>query len=139
MVNGNEYGWEDIQIVVEGKPIPLTGVQGVEYTSTKVHENIYGRGNRPVSMGRGKEDFSGKLTILQSELEAMQISFGSRSLVNRAPFAITVAYAPETGPVVTDQLEGCRITNIKKGQTGEDTHATVEMELVIFNIKYGAQ
>lgn len=138
MINGQEYGWEDVQVVVEGKSVPLTGIKGITYDSTKVHENIHGRGNRPVAMGRGKEDWEGTLTILQSELEAMQVSFGTRSLVNRKAFSITVAYAPDEGPLTTDILQGVRITKVGKAITGEDTHMTVELGLKIFNVKYGS-
>ncbi|HMQ77115.1 MAG TPA: hypothetical protein PKE21_13840 [Flavobacteriales bacterium] len=138
MINGQEYAWEDLQIVVEGKSIPLIGVTGIEYVSKKVHENIRGRGNRPVSMGRGQEDYEGKITILQSELEAMQIALGTRSLTTRQPFSITVAYAPEVGPPRVDVLQGVRITEVPKGITGDDTHMKIELPLAIFNIKYGA-
>ena len=140
MINGQEYAYEDVQIQVEGKSIPLTGVKRIEYGETKVHTNIYGRGNRSVAMGRGKKEMKeGTLTILQSELSAMEDAMPKgKSITDRKPFAITVAYAPETGPRRTDKLLGCRFTDIPKGIGDEDTEMTVELKFLPFAIEYGS-
>lgn len=134
MINGNEYAWEDLQVVVEGNAFPLNGVINIRYKATKVHVNIKGRGNKPVSMGRGPEDYEGSLTILQSELEAMQDTLGMDSLVTRKPFQISVSYAPLVGPKRTDLLMGCRILEVERALGTEDTHMEVELPLAIFRI-----
>lgn len=134
MINGTEYAWEDLQIVVEGNAFPLNGVQAISYKSTKVHENIKGRGNKPVSMGRGPEDYEGSLTILQSELESMQDALGGDSLTTRKPFIISVSYAPLVGAKRTDLLMGCRIKEVERKLGTDDTHMTVELPLAIFRI-----
>lgn len=140
MINGNEYAWEDIDIVVEGKAVPLQGVTGIKYTSTKEHTNIHGRGSEPVAMGRGKADYSGELTILQSELEAMQEALpGNVPLTQRAPFNITVTYAPADGQTKTDQLIGCRITEQDKGITNDETHMVATLPLTILRVEYNKQ
>ncbi len=134
MINGTEYAWEDVQIVVEGKATPLTGVQEIKYKATKVHENIKGRGNKPVAMGRGQEDYEGSLKILQSELEAMQDALGTDSLTTRKPFLISVGYAPLVGAKRTDVLMGCRIKEVERSIGTDDTHMVVELPLAIFSI-----
>lgn len=141
MINGQEYAWEDVQVVVEGKGIPVTGVKSIEYGNTRVHENIYGRGSRPVSMGRGKTEMKeGTIVLLQSELEAMQQALPpGKSLTDRAAFAITVGYAAETGPRTTDKLLGCRITDVPKKIGGDETHMTVELKFLPFQIIYGSR
>src|SRR5688572_27229923 len=98
MINGNEYAWEDLQIVMEGKAQPLEGVTEIEYTTKKEHTNIYGKGDKPVAMGRGKKEPGGKIVLLQSEFEALQQSLpAGKDATDRKPFTITVAYAPEGG------------------------------------------
>ncbi|MEO8589499.1 MAG: hypothetical protein ABI432_09035 [Flavobacteriales bacterium] len=141
MINGQEYAYEDVTIVVEGKSIPLMGVKGIKYGETKEHTNLYGRGNVPVAMGRGKKEMKeGSLKILQSELEAMQAAMApGKSIADRKPFAITVAYAAEAGPVVVDKLLGCRITDIPKEISDEDTNMEVELKFLPFAIKYNAK
>lgn len=137
MINGTEYAYEDVQIVVEGKSIPITGVRRVEYGGTKNHVNLYGRGNVPVAMGRGKKEVKpGKLVIYQSEFEAMQAAMPpGKDILDRTPFAIVIAYAPEGAPTKVDQLLGCRISDYTKAIGDEDTHMEVELEFLPFKIK----
>jgi|SRR3990172_9906038 len=138
MINGNEYAWEDMQIVVEGKALPLEGVVEINYEAEKDHTNIHGRGAKPVAMGRGKEDFSGcNLVLLQNEFEAMQRSMpAGKNVTHRAPFTITVAYAPEGGVETVDQLTYVRIKKFKKGMKTGDGNQTINLELVVGDILY---
>jgi hypothetical protein len=135
MINGVEYAWEDIQIVIEGKLQPIRGIKAIEYTRKRNHTNIYGAGSKPVAVGRGQVEDSGSITLLQSEVEAMQRSWGGD--ITRKVFGVTVAYAPEGGQEVTDQLLLCRITELKKGMKQGDGNMEVELPLIIGDIKYG--
>ncbi len=135
MINGNEYAWEDIQLVIEGKSSPILGFRAVEYTTKRKHENIYGAGNKPVAVGRGAVEYEGSITLLQSEVEAMQKSWGGD--ITRKVFNVTVAYAPAGGEETVDQLMSCRISEFKKGMKQGDTNMEVELPLVIGEIKYG--
>lgn len=137
MINGNEYAWEDLQIVMEGKAQPLQGVAEIEYTTKKEHSNIYGKGDDPVAMGRGKREYSGKIVLLQSEFEALQRSMpGGSDVTKKVPFAITVAYAPEGGVETTDELLYCRINEVKKGMKTGDGNQLIELPLTIGKINY---
>lgn len=141
MINNVEYAYEDVSIVVQGKSVPLTGVKRIEYGETKAHSNIYGRGNVPVAAGRGKKEMKeGTLTILQSELSAMEDAMPpGKSITDRAMFTITVSYAPEVGARRTDKLLGCRFTDIPKGIGDEDANMDVELKFLPLAIQYGAQ
>lgn len=138
MINGLEYAFMDLQIVVEGNSFPLTGVQEINYKSTANQGNIFGAGARPVAMGRGYQDFEGNIVLLQSALEAMQQAFGNGSLVRRLPFLITCSYAPALigAPIVTDVLQGCRINEVEKGMKYDALNMVVNLPLTIFNIIY---
>lgn len=141
MINGQEYAYEDVEIVVEGKSIPLTGVKSIAYGETKEHSNIYGRGNVPVAMGRGKKEYTeGTIVLLQSELSAMEDAMPKgRSITDRKPFSISVGYSPEAGPKRVDKLLGCRFTAIPKEIGDEDTHMDVELKFLPFRIEYGSR
>lgn len=133
MINGNEYAFEDVTGIWFGRPI--IGIQGVEYTSKKEHVNIKGWRNKPVAKGRGGEDFEGRLTILQSEFEALQRQIpGSKA--TQLDFDLVVSYAPMGGVPTTDILKSCRITEVKKGIKTDDKNMVVELPLVIFDIDY---
>lgn len=130
MINGNEYAFEDLQVVIQGRL--LTGIRGVRYGASKVHTNVHGRGNVPVAMARGKKDAApASLTILQSEFEALQAATPiGKDPTDWAPFEMVVAYAPEGGVITTDVVPFCRVTGFEKGITTEDDYMTIELSLV---------
>jgi|SRR3990172_173535 len=137
MINGNEYAWEDIQLVVEGKALPLEGHVEIKYTVEKEHTEIYGRGADPVRLGRGSKKYSATLTILQSELEAMQQSMpAGTDITDKAPFTITCAYAPAGGVETVDQLTYCRIKKVEKGMKTGDGNMAVALDLAVGKINY---
>lgn len=139
MINGAEYSWEDIQVILPGKALPVDGVTGIEYTVKKEHTNIYGRGDKPIATGRGKKEYSGSLSILQSELEALQASLAAgKDITDMAPFQITVAYAPEGGVIKTDILKSVRFGEVKKGMKSGDPNMEIQIPLIIGDIVFNA-
>lgn len=129
MINKQEYAFEDIRVNILGRE--LEGIRGVEYGANKEHFNIHGRGNKPVSMGKGKKDAEpGTLTILQSEFEAIQSALPrGKDPTDIDPFPMVISYAPEGGVVVTDIVPNCRVNRYKKGMSTEDGFMTIVLEL----------
>jgi hypothetical protein len=139
MINGTEYGWEDIQVILPGNTSPIDGVTAISYKGTKKHENIFGRGNKAVALGRGQEEYSGSFTLLQSVVEAIQRTLPpGKSLIHLPPFNIVVSYAPENGVITTDTLLQCRVKEMEKGMKSGDTHMEVKMDLAIGDIQYNS-
>lgn len=137
MINGNEYAWEDLQVVIEGKAQPLEGISEIEYVTKKEHSNIYGRGDKPVAMGRGKKEYSGKIKLLQSELEAMQRTLAKgKDITDMNGVSVSVSYAPAGGVITTDVLKYVRFGEVKKGMKTGDGNMEVEIPLVIGEIIY---
>jgi hypothetical protein len=135
MINGFEYSWEDISISLLKRLI--TGFTAIEYAASKEHMNIHGRGANPVAMGRGRKTYQGSITMLQSEVEAIQAGLPKgKDLTDLAPFKVIVAYAPEGGAITTDELLYCRFTNLPKGMNEGDGNMMVALPLVIGNINY---
>ena len=136
MINGFEYSYEDISTVFAGKL--LTGFTAVKYKVKKDHKNIYGKGAKPVAMGRGKKEYDGSsVTVLQSELEAIQAQLpDGKDLTDLAPFTLTVSYAPEGGKITTDTLLFCRVMDYEKGMKSGDGNMEIELQLMVGDIKY---
>lgn len=130
MINGSEYGFEDIKISALGRS--LIGFTDVRYGATKDIKNVHGRGNRPIARARGKADAKpAKLVLLQSEFEAIQRAAPAGSDPTMwAPFDITVAYAPIGGVITTDIIPYCQVTDWEKGMSTEDGNMTIELSLV---------
>jgi hypothetical protein len=137
MVNGNEYAWEDLKVVLPGSTIPEDGVVELEYNYKKEHTNIYGRGAKPVATGRGKEEMDGSITLLQSTVEALQASLpAGKNITHLQPFTITASYAPEGGKATTDRLLYCRFKELPKGMKNGDDHMEIKIPLAIGDILY---
>ncbi|WP_448529172.1 hypothetical protein [Raineya sp.] len=134
MINGTEYAWEDIEVVLLGRP--LIGVTEISYKTKKEQVKIYGRGRDPVAYGRSRNEYEGSITLLQSELEALQQSLPrGKTLTDIPAFDITVAYAYENA-VVVDILRGCTFTEFEKKMKTGDTHMEISLPLNIGKIDY---
>ena len=108
MFNSREYEWADISVVAGGRNV--TGLRGIKYSEKQEKELLYAKGNKPHGIQHGNKDFSGDLTLLQSEYEAMKAAAGGDVL--NARFDIVVCYGnPSKGDtIVTDILVGCEFT-----------------------------
>lgn len=134
-INGEEYAWEDIQVAMSGKVIE--GIQGISYTVKRNHTNIYGRGNKPIAGGRGKKEYDGSITLLQSEVEALQLTLPrGKDITDIKPFDIVVAFAPEGGKITTDIIKYARFAELTKAFKNEDGNMVCELPLVVGDINY---
>lgn len=68
--NSKQFEWSNIEIVVLGRSIQ--GVVAIEWTTKKDKEYTYGRGNNPRSIQHGRKSYEGSITLLQSEVEALE-------------------------------------------------------------------
>ena len=134
MINGDEYAWEDLQAAFNGRL--LEGLQEIEYTKDKDIKEVRGRGADPHTLARGNNSYSGKFTVLQSELEGMQRGLPRGKDVTDVRGEITVAYAPEGGIRTTDQIKHVRITKIGKAFKNGDGFMVVELPFMATKILY---
>mgnify|MGYP007053682861 CR=1 FL=1 len=108
MVNTREYEWSDVTVVMAGRNV--TGLRGVKYSFKQEKELIYAKGNKPHAIQRGNKDFSGEITLLQSEYEALKTSAGG-DVLNIAFDVVVCVGTPSKGDVITTEiLVNCEIT-----------------------------
>lgn len=131
--SSKQYAWADVTLVVGGRI--LQGATEVEYTEKQDKEPLYGRGNKPHGIVRGNKSYEGKISVWQSELEAMIHTTPNKSVLDLT-FDVVVAYVPlDGGPMVTDVLVGCEITETKKAMKQGDKNMIVELPMVFLDIK----
>lgn len=106
--NTREYEWSDVSVTVAGRPV--TGLRGVKYGVKQEKELIYAKGNKPHAIQRGNIDYSGEITLLQSEYEALKTAANGE--VTNITFDIVVSVGnPSRGDVITTEiLIGCEFT-----------------------------
>lgn len=137
-INGEEYGWQDIKIIMLGRPV--AGVLEISYEVEREKKNVYAIGSKPIARARGVKKYTGKIKVLQSELQALQTASGiNRDLTDIGMFSIVAMYVPNgsVGIPVTDTLNDCEFTKVPKGMKQGDLNMEVELELIIGDIEFG--
>lgn len=133
-----QYAWSDVRVVLLGRE--LTGIQGVSYKVAQEKEPVYGRGNDPLSIQSGNKSYEGTLTLLQSELEALQAAIKkvnpSYDLTSVA-FDLVVSYG-EGATSTTDIIRSCEISESEKSIEQSDKFMKVELQFIATGITYGA-
>ena len=133
-MNGKLYDWADIVLVIAG--VPVTGITGIEYKDDQDIVAKYGAGRYPVGFAKGRITSTGKITLYQEEVEAMQRQSLTGRLQDIAPFDIIVSYLPDTGIVSIDKLRNCMFKNNGRGWKEGDTGQEVEIDLVMSHIQW---
>lgn len=131
--NSKEYEWSDVTVVMAGRPV--TKIRAISYIKKQEKEALFAKGNKPHSIQRGNKTYEGSVTLLQSELEAIEIASGGDAL--DASFNIVVAYGnPSKGDVIqTDLIKGFEFTEIPKGMSQGDKFAEHELPGIALDIK----
>ena len=114
MINGKEYGWEDITAYMGGRDV--MGFRSIKYTTKKEKEALYGKGNKALAIQSGNISNDGEIGLTQSEVEALEIASGG-SLLD-IQLDIVVSYGdPEKGDLPTiHKLRGVQFTQGDKFQ-----------------------
>ncbi|WP_304265419.1 hypothetical protein [Phocaeicola plebeius] len=131
--NSKEYEWSDITAIVAGRPV--TKIRAISYVKKQEKEALYAKGNKPHSIQRGNKSYETNITLLQSELEAIEAASGGDLL--DASFNVVVSYGnPLKGDVIkTDLIEGNEITEVPKGMNQGDKFSEHELPGIALNIK----
>ena len=132
--NSKEYSYCDVQATVLGRP--LTGLRGIEYTAKKAKEAVFGAGVNPKSIQHGRREYEGTLTVLQSELEALNRSAKESGCVDclDLEFDIVVTYA-NAGVIATDIIRCASITEVPKGMKEGDLNSEHALPFIALGIE----
>ena len=83
----------------------------------------------------GNYSYEGKVSIWQSELEAMTRDAQNKDILT-LNFDLVVAYVPKDGgQIVTDILKGVEFTEVKKAMKQGDKNMIVELPIMFLDVK----
>ena len=136
MFNSRQYDWSNVEVLMLGRPV--TGVRGIEYNAEQEKEAVYGRGNNPLSLQKGNRSYSGSITLLQSEIEALQVAAGNKKDILDLPaFDVVIAYVPQGGgDIITDIVKGVEFTSVPKSINQNDKFMEVALPFIALKIEY---
>lgn len=113
--NSREYDWSSLTVVLGGRII--TGIRAVEYSEALDKDFLYGKGNEPRGIQHGNYSYVGSVTLLQSELDALEKACqaaGTRILEARLNFVVAYGNILKGDLIHTDILEGAEFSEVKK-------------------------
>lgn len=135
-INNQQYAWGDIQLFIFGQPV--TGCRGVEYKTIKEKEALYGAGRNAMGIQHKRRESSGSITILQSELQALNSSAkaaGYRDILD-VEFDIMVSYASPSGKITIDKIIGASISELPAGMKEGDSFSEHALPFIALGIDY---
>ncbi|MDY6904084.1 MAG: hypothetical protein SWH61_05295 [Thermodesulfobacteriota bacterium] len=119
-INGKQYDWEDVTINL--KSGIAIGITEINYADERGIEPRYGKGATPRGYGRKNYKASGDMTLDRDEAEALRNALGG-SFYKGDPFPVTVGYANDDQPAVTDILPDIKITKADTSAKQDDDNA----------------
>ncbi|CUP50975.1 MULTISPECIES: hypothetical protein [Bacteroidales] len=133
--NSKEYAWIDVTLVMLGKPV--TGLRGIEYKMKRQKEALFATGKKARGIQLGKKEYEGTITVLQSELIAMQTAAKAKGYddVTDLEFDAIVSYVPESGVVQTDKIVNLSITEAPYGMKEGDLFQEIALPFIACDVE----
>jgi hypothetical protein len=132
LINGFRYQFSNIEIDIDGDVI--TEVTSIDYEHKLEPGETRGTGS-VYATGRttGEYTASGKIELPIHVAAALRARLGKGYL--RKPFPITVSYADEGQPVITDRLFDCRMTGESNSHSNGTDGLVESIDLHIMRVQ----
>lgn len=134
--NTKEYAWIDVQVFLLGRPV--TGLRAIAYKTKRQKEPLYAAGKKPRGIQYGKKEVDGTITLLQSELIALNRAAQMKGYddISDIDFDVIVSYVPENGIVQTDKIVGVSITEVGHDIKEGDLYQEVALPFIACDIEF---
>ena len=114
---------------------PLTGLRGIEYTAKKSKEALFGSGVNPKSIQHGRREYEGTLTVLQSEMEALNRAAKEAGYTDCLDLEFDIVVTYTSGETVTTDIIRCAsITEFPKGMKEGDLNSEHAVPFIALGI-----
>jgi hypothetical protein len=135
LINGVEYGdFAQIRLNVLGREV--VGITAISYSDEEDMKDNYGQGKYVVSRSTGQVKCEASITLLVSEVEALQVASPTGRIQDIPTFDIPVSYVNFEDVLVTHVIHNCRFKkNSRSAKTG-DMGQEVELPLLVSHISW---
>lgn len=134
--DSKEYAWIDVKVILMGKEVG--GLRGIAYKSKRQTEALYAAGKKARGIQRGKKEYEGTITLLQSELIALNNAAKQKGYddISDIEFDAVVAYAPEGGVISTDMIIGIAVTEVPTEIKEGDLYQEIALPFIALDTEY---
>jgi len=134
LVNGINYGWGNITMVLFNSPV--IGITKIEYKTTQNKSNNYGLGRDVIGRGYGNFEYSGSIEIYYEEWMKIIAASATGDALQIPPFSITVLYSG-TGVVPRKEiLYNCEFLESPMVSNQGDTTIKVTIPIIFTGVEY---
>jgi hypothetical protein len=134
--SSKEYAWKDVAVAFLGRPI--VGLRGIEYKIKHQKEALFAAGRKARSIQTGKFEVEGTITLLQSEMIALNRAAKDAGYESAAEmeFDVIICYLPPDGILTTDKVIGVNITEIGHAIKVDDLYQEHALPFIAMDIEY---
>lgn len=136
-----EFEFSDVRVSLLGRE--LSGLRGVKYKAAFEKEAVYGAGNEPKAIQRGKKSYDGSLMMLKSDFDALNDAARTAGYddIVEVPghlINITVVYSKDGATnVKTDRILNVEFTEYEDGLENADKFKEVTLPFVALKVRKG--
>jgi len=135
LINGHRYSYASIELDRNGKK--FYGHKEISYSQDLEPGEVRGAHAQLLGRTKGELKAEGSLTTYLEEWQELLDSLGDGYM--EQAFDITVSYAEDGRPTVTDKLRGCRIKKVEESHSQGTDGLTMKIDLHILWIEYGGR
>lgn len=140
LINGKYRNYANIRINALGRSWS-GAVKAISYKSANAIDPVKVVGTKKTAgYTQGDETHEGSVTLFTEFLDTLQKALpAGLSIMDVAPFPISVSYVDELGMQVSHTLKGCKFKeNGRSGESGSNDALSQEIPLFIFDINWNA-
>lgn len=135
LINGHRYSYASIEADVNGKK--FYGHKEISYSQDLEPGEVRGAHSQVLGRTKGDLKAEGSLTTYLEEWKELLDALGDGYM--EKSFDITVSYAEDGRPTVTDKLRGCRIKKVEESHSQGTDGLTMKIDLHILWIEFGGK
>ena len=136
-INGKEYAWGDIKIIMWGRPV--VGATAIDYKLTKEKKLLQASGYYAKGIQHGQRAAAGTLTTTQSEIIAMNRAARAKGYkdILDPEVEILVSYIPEDSAAITiDRIVCASFSELPAGMKSGALNSEHALPFVALDIDY---
>lgn len=133
MFDSRQYQYSDLQVILGGKDI--TKLRAIEYTGKKDKEVLHAKGDEPHSIQSGNKTYEGKITMLQSDYEALVLAGGGTVLDMKVNIMANYGNPEKGDTMMSDLIEYAEFTEEAKGLKQGDKYQEISLPFICLRIK----
>jgi len=126
--NGHHYDWSKVRVSIANTETEFGGIQEISCEPSQETEYVYGAGSDPLHVSTGNRSYPGTLTILLGELEWLEKSIPTGSILDVTfDLQVTIEDASRPGGIVTYIIGGIKVEKAPRSFKQNDKMFPVSM------------